>query len=139
MGTWVLRTACAQLAAWDERLGATSPSRIFVNVSVRELGCDVAIDDFGVGYSTLSRLVRIPAAVLKVDQSFARDLLRNSEAKAVVSAVLLLGDSLDRTVVVEGVEDAATLVALKELGVTYAQGFHLGMPMPAEELDVLLT
>ncbi|NHC46672.1 EAL domain-containing protein [Motilibacter sp. K478] len=101
---------------------------------LRRLGCELAIDDFGTGYSSLSRLVEIPAGTLKVDQSFTRGLTVRADAAAVVSSVLLLGHSLQRTVVVEGVEDAATLVVLRELGVTHGQGYHFARPLPPEEL-----
>ena len=105
---------------------------------LRRLGCELAIDDFGTGYSSLSRLVEIPAATLKVDQSFTQALATRAEANAVVSSVLLLGQRLHRTVVVEGVEDADTLRALRRLGVTHAQGYHLGRPQPATVLSGLL-
>ena len=105
---------------------------------LRRLGCELAIDDFGTGYSSLSRLIEIPAATLKVDQSFTQALFTRAEANAVVSSVLLLGQRLHRTVVMEGVEDADTLQALRELGVTHAQGYHLARPQPAEALAGLL-
>ena len=105
---------------------------------LRSLGCELAIDDFGTGYSSLSRLVEIPAATLKVDQSFTQALSTRTEANAVVSSVLLLGQRLHRTVVMEGVEDAGTLQALRRLGVTHAQGYHLARPQAAAALTGLL-
>ena len=105
---------------------------------LRRLGCELAIDDFGTGYSSLSRLVEIPAATLKVDQSFTQALSTRAEANAVVSSVLLLGQRLHRTVVMEGVEDAETLQALRRLGVTHAQGYHLARPQAAAALTGLL-
>jgi diguanylate cyclase (GGDEF)-like protein len=82
------------------------------------LGCSLAIDDFGAGYSSLARMEQVPAAVIKIDGSFARDLQRRPVAAAVISAVLLLGQRLHRTVIIEGVEDADTLQVLRGLGAT---------------------
>ena len=106
---------------------------------LQELGCGLAIDDFGTGHSSLSRLARISAGVLKVDRSFTSDLLVDRAAATVVSAVLLLGRDLGRTVVVEGVEDEPTLAALRGLGATHVQGFHLGRPLPADDVTALLA
>ncbi|HEX8496192.1 MAG TPA: EAL domain-containing protein, partial [Actinomycetales bacterium] len=86
----------------------TNPHAADVTIkALRELGCHLAIDDFGAGYSSLSRLEQVPAAVLKIDGSFARDLHTSAVAAAVVSAVLVLGRSLGLTVIAEGVEDSA--------------------------------
>jgi EAL domain-containing protein (putative c-di-GMP-specific phosphodiesterase class I) len=106
---------------------------------IRSLGVQLSIDDFGTGYSSLGRLLEVPAATIKVDQSFTRDLSANRDAAAVVSAVLLLGHNLKRTVVVEGVENAATLEALQEAGCTHVQGFHLSRPQPPAELEAALA
>ena len=101
---------------------------------LRQLGAELAIDDFGTGYSTLGRLVRVPASALKVDQAFTRELLLHPEANAVITMVLLLGHNLRRTVVIEGVETAEILATLLDLGATHLQGYHLSVPLPADEL-----
>ncbi|HEU0102426.1 MAG TPA: EAL domain-containing protein [Mycobacteriales bacterium] len=106
--------------------------------ALHELGCDVAIDDFGTGYSSLRRLVELPVATWKIDRSFTGQLTDGSAAAAVVSAVLHLGRQLDRTVVVEGVENDTTVQALRRLGCTHAQGYHLGRPQPAAQIIDLL-
>jgi diguanylate cyclase (GGDEF)-like protein len=102
--------------------------------ALRTLGCQVAVDDFGTGYSSLSRLVQIPASTLKVDQSFTQNMDDNPDAAAVVSAVVLLGESLGRRVIVEGVEDAGTLSQLRKLGSTYVQGEYLSRAKGALDL-----
>lgn len=107
--------------------------------ALRELGCQLAIEDFGTGYSSLSRLVGIPAGTLKVDQSFTHAIASSTDAGAVMSAVLVLGQNLHRTVIVEGVEDQQTLQALRRLNVTHLQGNHLGRPVPAEQLAKVCT
>jgi diguanylate cyclase (GGDEF)-like protein len=107
--------------------------------ALRDLGCELAIDDFGSGYSSLSRLTEIPATTIKVDQAFAHRVGDDSGAAAVISAVLALGTNLDRTVVVEGVEDEESLAALLRLGVTHVQGYHLARPMAAAALTAALA
>jgi diguanylate cyclase (GGDEF)-like protein len=103
------------------------------------LGCQVAIDDFGTGHSSLTRLVQLPASILKIDASFVQELTSGGTAEAIVRTVLQLANTLDLTVVAEGVEDAATLTALQHLGCTYAQGYHLGHPGPARQVTRLLA
>ncbi|WP_298802295.1 sensor domain-containing phosphodiesterase [uncultured Pseudokineococcus sp.] len=102
--------------------------------SLVALGCELAIDDFGTGYSSLRRLVDLPATCLKVDRSFTRDLRTSPAAAAVVTAAVQLGRTLQRTVVVEGVEDEGTLQALLALGATHLQGYHLTRPLPTDEV-----
>ncbi len=106
---------------------------------VTDLGCTLAIDDFGTGYSSLSRLANLSAAILKVDQSFTRDLHRSRESLAIISSILLLAHNLQMTVVVEGVEDLAAVEILEELGCTYAQGYALGHPEPASAISAALA
>jgi diguanylate cyclase (GGDEF)-like protein len=117
----------------------THPDRTVATLEhLRALGVLLAIDDFGTGYSGLGRLLEIPAATIKVDQSFTRNLSDNRDAAAVVSAVLLLGHNLRRTVVVEGVENARTLETLQEAGCTHVQGYHLSRPQPPDALEPVL-
>ncbi|GAB3682218.1 hypothetical protein GCM10028814_19350 [Angustibacter aerolatus] len=135
--------------------GRTRPGRLTVEVTesdlfadvdaalqavnaVRQLGCQVALDDFGVGHSSLSRLLELPADVLKVDRAFIRTVPGDPGAEAVLAAVLALGRDLARTVVVEGVETATTLHALRDAGVRYAQGYYFTAALPAGELSTRL-
>lgn len=104
-----------------------------------ELGCRLAIDDFGAGYSSLARLEQVPAAIIKIDGSFVRDLQARPVAAAIISAVLLLGAQLERTVIIEGVEDSDTLLTLHRLGATHLQGFHLGRPQHPRDLHTQLA
>lgn len=103
------------------------------------LGCHLAIDDFGTGHSSLTRLVQLPADILKIDKSFVHDMTGDGTSQAIVRTVLLLADNLDLTVVAEGVENAETLAALQHLGCSYAQGYHLARPGPADEITRRLT
>ncbi|RJK97550.1 putative bifunctional diguanylate cyclase/phosphodiesterase [Vallicoccus soli] len=110
-----------------------------VAAELRAGGCELAIDDFGTGHSSLGRLVAIPATTIKVDRSLVGALAQGEAARAVVAAVLGLGRSLERAVVLEGVEDEAALDELRSLGARLVQGYHLGRPVPPGELEERLT
>jgi PAS domain S-box-containing protein len=101
-------------------------------------GVCLAIDDFGTGYSSLTYLNRFPVDTVKIDRSFIAGLGQRDRDTAIVEAITGLARTLDLTAVAEGVETAEQLVALRALGCTRAQGFHLGRPMPAEAFTELL-
>jgi diguanylate cyclase (GGDEF)-like protein/PAS domain S-box-containing protein len=100
---------------------------------VHELGCKIALDDFGTGYGTLTYLKQMPVDHLKLDIEFVRDLVDSEASQHVVHAVIALARDFHLETVGEGVEDAATLSLLRELGVDYAQGYHLARPEPFVE------
>jgi diguanylate cyclase (GGDEF)-like protein len=103
--------------------------------ALRVSGVEVSIDDFGSGFSSLSQLVALPAGVLKIDRSLVAGADGpNSQAAAAVAAVVALARAFGMRTVAEGVETAAQLAVTTELGCTFAQGYHLARPMPAEEL-----
>ena len=97
---------------------------------LHELGCKIALDDFGTGYGSLTYLKQIPVDYLKLDIEFVRDLASNSASRHVVQAIIALARDFGLETVAEGVEDADVLELLGELGVDYAQGFHIGRPEP---------
>jgi EAL domain-containing protein (putative c-di-GMP-specific phosphodiesterase class I) len=101
-------------------------------------GFRVAIDDFGAGYSSLSRLRDLPVQLLKIDRSFLRDVPARPEATAVVVAILELARALSMEAVAEGVETPEQREFLVQRGCTLAQGFLLGRPGPARDLEPLL-
>ncbi|MET0289749.1 MAG: EAL domain-containing protein [Pseudoxanthomonas sp.] len=92
------------------------------------LGVHISIDDFGTGYSSLLYLKRLPAAELKIDRGFVKDLVPGGEDAAIVSAIIALGRTLNMSVIAEGVETESQQKLLTELGCTSLQGFHLGRP-----------
>ena len=92
------------------------------------LGCDLAIDDYGTGFASLSYLKHIPARYVKIDVEFIRDLTRSETDRSLVASIVSVAQSLGKLTVAEGVEDEATLVAVRELGVDFAQGFYTGGP-----------
>jgi diguanylate cyclase (GGDEF)-like protein len=113
----------------------TDPAR--AQSAIRELkalGVQLAIDDFGKGYSSLSYLKFLPVDEIKIDRSFVQGLsVEGTTDRAIVRAIVDVGHALKRRVVAEGVEDRLTWEMLRRLGCDTAQGYYMGRPMPAEE------
>ncbi|ACL72932.1 diguanylate cyclase/phosphodiesterase with PAS/PAC and Chase sensor(s) [Thioalkalivibrio sulfidiphilus HL-EbGr7] len=100
----------------------------------RAIGVNIALDDFGTGYSSLTYLKRLPAGVVKVDQSFIRDILMDPEDLAILDGVLGLAGAFNRQVIAEGVETVEHGDMLLRIGCELAQGYGIARPMPAEAL-----
>ena len=97
----------------------------------RQLGVPVALDDFGTGYSSLTYFKRLPVDILKIDQSFVRDMLDDPEDLAIIAGVIGLTEAFQRQVIAEGVEKAEQGLLLMHLGCDLAQGYGIARPMPA--------
>jgi diguanylate cyclase (GGDEF)-like protein/PAS domain S-box-containing protein len=121
-----------------ERAAAADLARTIETVrAVRSHGQHVALDDFGTGFCSLTWLQQIPVDVVKLDQSFTKRL-GEPASTAIVQSVLRLGSALGLTTVAEGVETAEQLAQLRELDCDAAQGFYIGMPMTAADLEATL-
>jgi len=105
---------------------------------LRDKGIRIAVDDFGVGYSSLSYLKKFPIDVLKIDQSFIRELATDSNDAQIVRAIIAMGQSLNLTVLAEGVETEEQLAFLHGEGCQEAQGFLFSPPVPADSFVELL-
>lgn len=102
--------------------------------ALREQGARVAIDDFGVGYSSLSYLVQFPIDTIKLDRTFTSRMAHSRPVEAIVRAAVAIAESMGLTTIAEGVETEAEAQLLGALGVTELQGFHIARPMPPESL-----
>jgi diguanylate cyclase (GGDEF)-like protein len=100
----------------------------------RELGVEFALDDFGTGYSSLTYLKRLPVSLLKIDQSFVRDMLDDPDDLAILEGVISLATAFRRQVIAEGVETVEHGKMLLQLGCELAQGYGIARPMPAADL-----
>jgi len=104
-----------------------------------ELGCQFALDDFGTGFGSFTYLKRLPVDFLKIDVDFVRELTKDPADQHVVRAVVNLAKGFGNKTVAEGVEDGATLQLLRDFGVDYAQGYHIGRPGPLQGAATTLT
>jgi EAL domain-containing protein (putative c-di-GMP-specific phosphodiesterase class I) len=106
------------------------------NSVINQLAADgfrLALDDFGTGYSSLSRLRTMPIDLIKIDQSFVRDITRSKDDFEIVKSIALLSVSLGKEVLAEGVEDKDCLDLIKKLKIDKCQGYYYAKPMPFEQ------
>ena len=108
-------------------------------MALHDIGVALSIDDFGTGFSSLSRLASLPVKELKLDHSFVRNLEEDPNAQAVATAIISIGKSLGMTVIAEGVETEHQASLLEKLGCPVAQGFLFGEPMSPDHLEIYLS
>jgi c-di-GMP phosphodiesterase Gmr len=105
----------------------------------RECGAKIHLDDFGTGFSSLSKLNRLPLDVVKLDRSFILSIHSDERARSLVRAMAAVGQEMGLKIVAEGVETAEQASFLSEIGVDQAQGYLYGRPMPAEKFTAWLA
>jgi diguanylate cyclase (GGDEF)-like protein len=120
-------TMMSELDVVEEVLGA-----------LRTMGVQLSVDDFGTGYSSLAFLQRVAVNEVKIDRSFVAGMAGSDSDRALVRATVQLAHSLGARAVGEGVEDEVLAEELRALGCDFAQGYHLGRPMPADQLRTVL-
>ncbi len=99
------------------------------------LGCALALDDFGSGFSSFYYLKHLPCQYLKIDGEFVRNLRASPNDRLLVKSVVDIAQGMGKQTVAEFVGDDATVAILRDLGVDYAQGFHIGKPVPADQIQ----
>ena len=105
---------------------------------MKSMGIQMSIDDFGTGYSSLSYLKSFPLSALKIDQSFVRDCMNDSDDAAIVNAIVSMAHSLKLKVIAEGVETEGQLAFLRSLDCDFVQGFLYSCPQPPGAVTELL-
>ncbi len=106
---------------------------------LKNLGIQILIDDFGTGYSSLSYLKRFPLSTLKIDQSFIRDVPSGTDDTAITSTIIAMAQSLNLSVIAEGVENREQLAFLKGKGCHQVQGYFFSKPLDVDEASVFLS
>jgi diguanylate cyclase len=128
---WIELTEGTIMADPDKALG--------ILTELRASGVRLSVDDFGTGYSSMAYLKVLPVDELKIDRMFVQGMTGDASDTVLVQSAIDLGHNLGLSVVAEGVEDSATLVALQTLGADVVQGFHLGRPMTQSLLKEWIT
>jgi diguanylate cyclase (GGDEF)-like protein/PAS domain S-box-containing protein len=127
-----------QLEITESVLMRDIPASIAVLTELKSLGVELAVDDFGTGYSSLSYLMQFPVDVLKIDQSFVRNVDTAATNGVIVSAVIGMGKNLSQRVIAEGVEDQAQLDFLRQHDCEEGQGYFFSRPVDADAFEQLL-
>ncbi|KAA5602724.1 sensor domain-containing phosphodiesterase [Blastochloris sulfoviridis] len=123
-----------------ENVVISQDSKIEANLeALHHLGVRIALDDFGTGYSSLAHLKRFPVDVLKIDQSFVRDMETDPEDAVIARTIVRLAHSLDLKVVAEGIETEGQLARLRRMGCDHGQGFLIARPALAEPTTAWLA
>jgi EAL domain-containing protein (putative c-di-GMP-specific phosphodiesterase class I) len=134
LSKWDLGADSLEVEITENGVTANPQRALQVLTRLSGMGVRVAIDDFGIGYSSLSRLKTLPVELIKIDQSFVSNMVTNAGDHAIVRSVVDLGHNLGLGVVAEGVEDRATWDMLAALGCDAAQGYYVSRPMPPVDL-----
>jgi len=117
-------TETAAIANIDEAVAFMAAMKTF--------GCRFSLDDFGAGLSSFGYLKVLPVDYLKIDGSFVREIVSDEVSHSMVEAICQIGKTMDLIMVAEFVGDDETVEALRDIGVDYVQGFHIGTPEPIE-------
>lgn len=133
-----LNASSLELEITENVLLSNSPQGLGILEEVRSLGVRVAIDDFGTGFSSMSYILRFRVDRLKIDQSFIREIITDSDSRAVTTAVIALAKALNIPVVAEGVETKELRDFLLNEGCNDAQGYFYSMPVPITDIPAVI-
>lgn len=130
---------CLELEITESALMRDAQASTAILQELKNIGVKLAVDDFGTGYSSLSYLKKFPIDVLKIDQSFVKDITSVDDSGIIVSAVIGMGNNLKLRVVAEGIENQMQLAFLKARNCEEGQGYLFSRPLIAEEFATLLA
>ena len=133
-----LEGSCLTLELTETTLMRDLDRSLSVVQELRAMGIKLSIDDFGTGYSSMAYLSTLPIDSLKIDRSFVMQIEDQPQNLEIVRAILMLGNTLGKKVIAEGIETVAQLVLLKGLGLPYGQGYLLSRPLRSDQVDQLL-
>jgi len=106
---------------------------------ISQLGCSFALDDFGTGYSSMTRLRNMPISLVKIDQSFVKQIEQSPQDREIVLSIIQLAHSLGKTVVAEGVEELSCLKILTEMQCDKIQGYYYSKSMSPNDFNIWLS
>ncbi len=124
------------LEVTESALEGSSEQAIVALSTLRSFGVRVALDDFGTGYSSLSRLDRLPVDIVKIDRSFVMALPPDTTRAPLIAAIIAMAGAMGMRVVAEGIEAPHQAKLLESLGCDEGQGYWLGRPLPAHQVDL---
>ena len=133
-----LDPGCLRIEITESAILEYSEENALILQQIRDIGVEVQIDDFGIGYSSLSYLSNFPINGLKIDQSFINTINSDNSNLQIVQAIISLSNELGIGVVAEGIEDGAQLDKLKKLGCEFGQGYFLSNPMDRRKMKTKL-
>jgi diguanylate cyclase (GGDEF)-like protein/PAS domain S-box-containing protein len=128
-----------ELEITESILFETNERAVRTMKELKAMGLRLSIDDFGIGYSSLSYLKKFPIDTIKIDRSFVRDIVSDPDDKAIINAIIAMARSLNIKVIAEGVESIEQLTFLREQGSDVMQGYFLSKPVPPDKLARLLS
>ncbi len=134
-----LPTNHLQLEITEVAFNSDAAAAVTTMHALRELGVHLAVDDFGTGASTFAAVHEFPIDMLKIDRSFLSGIEDSPDTVVMIQALKALADSLDITMVAEGVETQSQVALLEELGCQFAQGYYFAKPMPAADFESFVS
>lgn len=113
---------------------------MFINhlQNLRDAGCKIALDDFGTGYSSITQIKDLPCSTVKIDRSFVSEVVNSTSDRAIIQALINLGQELEFSLIMEGIETKEQLDVLISIGATQAQGYYFSRPVSADQVPNLL-
>ena len=136
LALWAIKPKDIILEVTEDGILEMNETTNSVIKQLAESGFRLALDDFGTGFSSLSRLRSMPIDLIKIDQSFVRNIEHSKDDLEIVKSIALLANSLGKEALAEGVEDLACLNMIKKLNIHKCQGYYFAKPMPFEQFTV---